>query len=47
MKQIEEENFIQREEKDIYEKPTIEVIQMEMENILCASAPSFEGGDWG
>ncbi|MEA5127516.1 hypothetical protein [Proteiniphilum sp.] len=32
---------------EIYEKPTIEVIEMEMEGILCASSDGDGFGDGG
>gem|GEM_PF-5011851 len=33
---------------ETYEKPTIEVVNMDSEGILCASTPSWEngGGAW-
>ncbi len=40
----------QKEVKEAYEKPAIEVIEMETEGILCASGTGgdFEpGGGWG
>lgn len=46
MKSSQEENSTQKEVKEIYEKPTIEIIEMEMENILCASTPGFDGQPW-
>lgn len=37
----------QEELIEIYEKPAIEVIEMEMEGILCASGDNFgKGGGW-
>lgn len=41
--QIEKNN----EEKEVYEKPTIEVIEMEMEGILCSSGDGFGNGGGG
>lgn len=38
-------NQDQQEVKEAYEKPTIEVIEMEMEGILCAS-DGGTGGGW-
>ena len=41
-------NNPQEEVMEAYEKPAIEVIEMEMEGILCASGDNFEsGGGWG
>lgn len=32
--------------KDVYQKPAIDIIEMETEGILCSSAPGFgDGGD--
>lgn len=33
--------------EDVYVKPTIEVIEMEMEGILCASGEDFGDGGGG
>lgn len=44
-KQISEKNC-DEESKIVYEKPAIEVIEMETEGILCASAPTLPGEDW-
>lgn len=45
------QNNSQKEEKEAYEKPAIEIMEMEMEGILCASGGSGEdfnpGGGWG
>ncbi len=39
----EQNNMPQLEEKTAYEKPSIEIIEMEMEGILCGSGG---GGDY-
>ena len=34
----------QNEVKEVYEKPQVEIIKMETEGILCASAPAYRPG---
>ncbi len=40
--------LMKEEKKEAYEKPVMEVIEMEIEGILCASSEGgdFEPGDW-
>ena len=40
-------NNLQEEVMEAYEKPAIEVIEMEMEGILCASGDNFNPGGGG
>lgn len=43
-----QQHTLRKEAMEAYEKPAIEVIEMEMEGILCASGDNFEsGGGWG
>lgn len=47
--QLKLNEFYHKEElkKDFYEKPAIEIIEMELEtSILSSSIPSIPGGDW-
>lgn len=43
MKSNQEQNN-RNEMKEVYEKPMIEVIEMETEGILCASGDDYRGG---
>lgn len=41
-------NYFMVENQCVYEKPTIEIIEMVTEGILCASGDDFTpGGGWG
>lgn len=48
MKKHQEEHSSEQEVKMVYEKPAIEIIEIEMEGILCGSGdiPGFPGEDW-
>lgn len=41
---MKEQNNAQQEVKEVYEKPQIEIIEMEMEGILCGSVPGYQPG---
>ncbi len=49
MKTNQEQNNAQQDVKEVYEKPQIEVIEMEMESsILAGSGGDYKpGGGWG
>lgn len=53
MKTNQEQNNAQQKVKEVYEKPQIEIIEIEMEGILCGSRssgsnyPSGGGIPWG
>lgn len=36
----------QVDQVEVYEKPAVEIIEMEIESILCSSAPDMPGDDW-
>lgn len=38
---------VNQEVKEVYEKPSIEIIEMEMEGILCSSGEGFRNGGGG
>ncbi|MBB4036638.1 hypothetical protein GGR21_002544 [Dysgonomonas hofstadii] len=44
MKTIEEQIEKQKEVKEVYEKPAIEIIEMETEGILCGSGGDYNPG---